>query len=357
MAKILHIACENYAGVPYSLVRAERMLGLNSEIITLYETRHSISDCKSLNLPFASGFLPELLRRFTGSTDIFGNTRYKGAERPPVWNPERGNFFFFIRDALWRKILVRKNVEKMLDDFDILVLDGGVGLLRSGELVLNWYNRKGKLVSIFYGDDLRRRGVMRKIDEISKFVFTFEFDHTLIHPRAKFLFYPFFADEMPERKIIDDGKIRIGHSPTRRASKGTDAILEVLKKIADRHKNVEIVLIEGMTYKEALIKKSELDIFIDQIGELGYGISGLEALAMGIPTIVEIQPDFERFLGKHPFVNADRNFLEKAVEKLIADKNLRDEIGEFGKNWVKEVHNPIKAAEVIFEHYKKAGWL
>ncbi len=357
MAKILHIACENYAGVPYSLVRAEQMLGLRSELLTLYETGRAEPDGASLKLPFAAGFLPKILRHFTGSTDTFGNTRYSGAEKPPIWRPQQGKFLFDTRDALWKWILRRKKIPKMLDDYDILVLDGGVGFLRSGKFVLNWAQQHKKLVSIFYGDDLRRRGVIEDIDEKSRFVFTFEFDHTLIHPRAQFLFYPFFADDMPRRKIIEDEKIRIGHSPTRRASKGTDAILAVLKRIAEKRKNVEIVLIEGLSYKEALIKKSKLDIFIDQLGELGYGISGLEALAMGIPTVVELLPDFERFLKKHPFAIADKNSLENVLEKLIESKNLRSEMGESGKKWVKNVHEPVRTAEIIAETYKKTGWI
>ncbi len=357
MTKILHIACENYAGVPYSLVRAERMLGLHSELLTLYETGRAEPDSISLKLPFAAGFLPRILRHSTGSTDVFGNTRYNGAEKPPVWRPRRGKFLFNVRDFLWEWILERKEIPKMLEGYDILVLDGGSGFLRSGEFVLNWAQQNEKLTSVFYGDDLRRRGIIKDIDEKSKFVFTFEFDHTLIHPRAQFLFYPFFTDDIPQRKILDDGKIRIGHSPTRRASKGTDVILAVLKRIVEKHKNVEIALIEGLPYKEALHKKSKLDIFIDQLGELGYGISGLEALAMGIPTVVELMPDFERFLQKHPFAVADKNSLENVVEKLIESKNLRDEMGEIGKEWVKKVHNPVRTAEIIAEKYKKAGWI
>ena len=38
--KELHIASENFAGVPYSLVRAERKVGIDSDIITLMPSKY-----------------------------------------------------------------------------------------------------------------------------------------------------------------------------------------------------------------------------------------------------------------------------------------------------------------------------
>ncbi len=355
--RILHIACENYAGVPYSLVRAERMLGYNSDIIVLLRSGSGHPCENVLGLPLAKGVFPELLRHITGSTQIFENTRYKGQERPPLWKPKWGKFLFSIRDHIWKGILRRHGIPDMLKNYDIIVLDGGVGFLRSSEFIANWAREKGRLAVIFYGDDLRRRGAIPEIEKLAKLFFTFEFDHTLIHPKVRFLFYPFFADEMPERRISDDGILRIGHSPTKRASKGTDAIIKVLQEISRVHKNVRAVLIEGLPYPQALHKKSELDIFIDQIGELGYGISGLEALAMGIPTVVELMPDFEKFLGPTPFVNVNEKNLYEKLDALIKDANMRDELGNWGAEWVRDVHNPQKAAEAVEEEYKRIGWL
>ncbi len=358
MAKILHITSENFAGVPSALVKAERLIGLESDIIAILDTGRGHPCENVLNLPFSKGFLPGILRYMTGSTRTFGNTRYKGIERPPVWRPKIwGKLLFCLRDALWKTILIRKHIVEKLLRYDIIVLDGGVGFQRNRNFLLGTEKSKDRIVSIFYGDDLRRRGVIPDVERNSKLVFTFEFDHTLIHPRAKFLFYPFFIEEMPPKCKIDDGKIRIGHSPTRRASKGTDVILSVLSRIKKDFKNVEIVLIEKMSYKDALLKKSELDIFIDQLGELGYGISGLEAMAIGIPVVVQLMPDFDRFLGKHPFVLADKDTLEKELKKLITDKERRTEMGKMGIEWVKDVHDPIKCANTIANEYQKLSWI
>ena len=162
---------------------------------------------------------------------------------------------------------------------------------------------------------------------------------------------------MPKPGKITDGQIRIGHSPTRRSTKATDTILAILNKLAEKFKNIEIILIENLPYRQSLLKKSKLDIFIDQLGELGYGISGLEALAMGIPTVCEILPDFENFLGEHPFINTNAKNLEKVLIELIENLKMRAEFGEKGKLWVRKVHNPIDAIEPLLEIYRKEGWL
>ena len=355
--KVFHIATENFAGVPYSLVRAERLVGLDSHLITLSPPVRGHPQEEHIKLPFFRGFLPGFLRTLTKSTKPMGTTRYKGEERPPKWNPTSwGKLLFGLRDKLWEPILRRAGFPGRLDAYDIVVLDGGVGLLRSGKFVLDWASKHGKLVIIYYGDDLRRRGALPELENAAKLIYTFEFDHTLIHPRAKFLFYPFFSDDMPVRSKVA-GEIRIGHSPTLRASKGTELIIRTVEKLERRYKNLKLILIEKMSYRDALRLKATVDIFIDQITELGYGISSLEALAMGIPVVVKLLPDFEQFLGEHPFVKADEKTLEIVLERLIIDDVFRDKCGKHGYEWVRKVHSPLRAAQTIVNDMRRLGWL
>lgn len=356
---VLHIALENCAGVPYSLVRAERMAGLNSIFFTLSPPLQDREFDTPLSLPFYGGFLPRILRRLGKSMGETTNRRYYGQERPPLWKPTKwARKLFALRDYLWENILVRRGIDKVVESADIIALDGGTDFVRSSKFVLPWAEKHNNRVAVFYyGEDLRRRGAIEEIEKIAPLVFTFEFDHTLIHPRAKFLFYPFFIEDIPERKIIGDGKIRIGHSPTNRKAKGTDRIVDAIRKISKKFRNVEIVLIEKLSYRDALEKKSTLDIFIDQIGELGYGISGLESLAMGIPTAVQIMPDFEKFLGEHPFVLVDDKIIEEVLACLVKNPDMREEYGRKGKSWVAKVHSPIGVAQKVIAEYQRLGWL
>lgn len=359
MPKILHIAQENYAGVPYSLVRAERMMGVESILFTIAPPLQDREFDTALGLPFYSGFIPRFFRKIAKSTAQSSNKRYCGNEIPPMWKPKGWvRKLFSMRDYLWEKILLRRGIDRIVDSADIIALDGGADFVRSSKFVLQWAEKHNNKVAIFYyGDDLRRRGAIESIENIVQVVFTFEFDHTLIHPRAKFLFYPFFVDDIPPREVIRDNKIRIGHSPTNRAAKGSDRIIRAIRNISRKFSNVEAVIIENLPYNDALKRKSKLDIFVDQIGELGYGISGLEALAMGIPVAVQIMPDFEKVLEEHPFVKINERDIEEVLAWLIENPEVREEYGRKGKDWVAKVHSPMRVAQQVISEYQRLGWL
>jgi hypothetical protein len=69
-------------------------------------------------------------------------------------------------------------------------------------------------------------------------------------------------------------------------------IIEAVTNLA-KSKDIELVLIEGLKYRDSLVLKAGCDLFIDQLGELGYGVSALESMALGIPTMNEIHSDNE----------------------------------------------------------------
>ena len=78
-------------------------------------------------------------------------------------------------------------------------------------------------------------------------------------------------------------------------------------------KEIEFDLIENVTNRVALKKKSKLDIFIDQIGDKGgwgYGMNSIESLSMGICTLTEMNQSYEDFINDHPFVNVNKSSLE-----------------------------------------------
>jgi len=355
---ILHIAPQNFAGVPYEIVEAERKRGIDSWLITMWPHPYGFGEDECLDLPFAANDLTRLFQRLFKTTPKTRNIRRIGlSELPPKWNGHKfpANMLFNLRDALWRPKYRKAGFPQRLDKFDIVVLDGGLPLLRSGKWILEWAHRGGRLVTTYYGTDLRQHGVIPAIDEAAKAVFVMEFDHTLIHPEAVWLPFPFDPSGLPKANP-PGGPIRIGHVATNRSAKGTDSIIAAIDKLARKIK-IEPVIIERMPHDKTIELKSTCHIFIDQLGELGYGISGLESLAMGIPTVVQLLPDHEKFLGKHPFVVADSKSLSDVLEKLAGDPELRREKGDFGRRWVREFHDPNRAIDIILNKYSKLGWL
>jgi len=348
--KILHFAVENYAGVPGNMVKAERELGHESYLITLYRSSQRFNDediC--LNLPFVAKKYMKYMKSFLFPEERrIANVRKDEKIGTPTWKP--ANVFidrlFKLRDKYWeRKIRNVLNSIKV-DTFDVLFLDGGAGFLRSGRIVQELKNLGIKIVVCYYGSDLRTRGIIPSVDRMADYRFTVEYDHTILYPEAQFIFAPFELAEYAKPVCRQTEKIRIGHAPTNRLIKGTNGILKQLYQLQRRYP-IEIVLIENLPHQQALSLKESCDIFIDNIGELGYGINGLEALAMGIPTAVEILPDFEEFLGDHPFINISKDTIVEKLIPFIQSEELRKEYGDRGNKWVRDHHDPIKVVKKV----------
>jgi hypothetical protein len=351
--KILHFAIENYARVPANLVKAERELGHESYLMTLYRTFQRFDDedyC--LDLPFvATSSINHLRKLLSPRTTDVTNLRREEAQGVPTWKPTSAfvGKLFALRDFVWER-RVRSTLKSIgIESFDVISLDGGAGFLRNGKIVRELKDKGIKIVTCYCGSDLRTRGIIPTIEEIADCRFTFEFDHTLLYPDLKFLYFPFVLGQYDPPQPTPKKPIRIGHAPTNRVAKGTAEILESLDELAKSYP-IEVVLIENLPHKQALSLKAGCDIFVDTVGELGYGVNSLEALAMGIPSAVEILGDFEKVLGDHPFIKVSRDTIVDNLKPYIESEELRKKSSEKGRAWVQARHDPLNVSREMISH-------
>jgi glycosyltransferase involved in cell wall biosynthesis len=361
---ILHVAVENTCGIPLELVRAHRRHGHRANLITYVRSKRGYGDDLCLDYPFAGTPLLEKVKKTLKVGTWVRQVEYGSLEpeKPPVRVPksllEKG--FLAARDLLWERRLARAVREWNLLDYDIYHLEGGVGFLSSGGFVKELKARGKKIVTMYYGSDLRLRGLFPEVDAASDLDLTIEYDHLRLAPKLTFVFLPL---DVSRFAVTDPGReekpVRIGHSPTRRELKGTDAVIRAIEEVKRRHE-VELVLIEGMPYEEAVRRKSTCHIFIDQVGNkggTGYGTSSVEALAMGIPTLTDIAPDMVEFLPGHPFVLATPQTLAEKIVPLVVSPEARREKGREARAWVMRTHHSDTVAERIYALYAMKGWI
>lgn len=86
------------------------------------------------------------------------------------------------------------------------------------------------------------------------------------------------------------GPIVVAHSPSVRSKKGTELILRALEQ-AQREFGIEIELIEGVSFKDAIARRARAHIFVDQLNPEvgGFGCSAVEAMAQGCAVIADIR--------------------------------------------------------------------
>ncbi len=353
MLKILHLAPQNYAGVPYSFYEMHNSCGDFSRLITFHKNPLNFPEDICLELPLPNFQLAQRWR-----SKKVSDREVEKVKDAPVFKSKNvfEKIYFDFYDNL-RKGKVNKAVEEFkLNDFDIIHYDAGLDFFRNASLAKKWKKEGKKIVCCYFGSDLRIRGIIKELDEISDLNITSEFDHLELKKDLHYLFYPYDPSELPKRNNKENEAVTIIHSPTNRKYKGTELIISVIEKIK-KEKKIKFLLKENIGRAELLEIKSKCDISIDQVGGsmggTGYGKAGLETLAMGIPTITNMNVSYKSWLPENPFVvanNADE--LYKKLIELIDNRNFRNEIGKKGIDWVKKYHGYNQVNEKLKELYK-----
>jgi glycosyltransferase involved in cell wall biosynthesis len=147
-----------------------------------------------------------------------------------------------------------------------------------------------------------------------------------------------------------DEEFTVIHTPGLRESrkKGTD----IVKKVVDKFKDIKFKIYGKNNFipnEQILHEKKKSHVCIDKITDDemlgsagvmgGMGMSALEAIFSGIPTICSMQDTPSDGLGRynHPPAIDVRNEaeLEKELEKLSTDKDYYNEISNKTKEWAK----------------------
>ncbi len=360
--KVLHIAPENTAGVPYNVMNMQNMFGMASRLITFYKIPFNFPEDICLNLTLPRSKLAMKWREYKQSKlqDNIKEQEINKWTHLPYFSPKNP------MEEAYMKMRESKNKGKFLkalkeaggEEFDIIHFDGGIDFFADSHLAKAWKLKGKKIVNCYFGDDLRTRGIVKVMDELSDLNLTFEYDHTLRHPNINFLFFPFDNSNVnfiPDDTFSARQKIRIVHSPTHRVIKGTPEILNAIEAVK-KSRDIEFILIENTPREKVIEIKRTCHIAIDQIGNrggTGYGINSLETLSMGLPTITDMNCGMDEWLPENPFIvaNAD-NLADKLVE-------LIDNLESFNKKriglreWVDKYHSYNSVFGKLSEYYKK----
>ena len=148
------------------------------------------------------------------------------------------------------------------------------------------------------------------------------------------------------------GKLRIGHAPTDRGIKSTEALIAAVKRVP----NAELVLIERQPWDACLKVKGTVDVLFDQV-LLGYGNNAIEAWGMGLPVICGGPPDtlaeMRNRFGELPFYEATEDTIYEALMEL-SDEVTRKEFGERGRAHAERFHADRVVVELMTPVYEQA---
>jgi hypothetical protein len=155
-----------------------------------------------------------------------------------------------------------------------------------------------------------------------------------------------------------DGKVRIVHCPTNRELKHTDLLIKVVDELrAEGNTRLELVIVEGATWRESLLAKAGADIVFDQL-LYGYGCNSVEAWAMRKPVIGGADAwTLDRMAAMFPaipFEEATEKTLKDVVLRLVKSKAAREDAADRGYQHVRKYHDELPALERLAELYHEA---
>lgn len=151
-----------------------------------------------------------------------------------------------------------------------------------------------------------------------------------------------------------DRPLVVLHAPSDPRIKGTAVLVRAVEAVARRHP-VDFRLVTGVTHEQVVRELRGADIVVDQLNSATSGVFALEAMALGLPVLGEVDgsalPPSQTDL---PVVRVTPETLEGELEALVLDPARRKRLAEEGRGYVTRNHDPVTVAAIVLEIYLHA---
>ena len=152
-----------------------------------------------------------------------------------------------------------------------------------------------------------------------------------------------------KKNIIENEpqKVRfmLGYHNDRMDIKGTDKILEALKRVVERNRDkAEMVLVSNVPYSEYLERLYGSHVLLDQLYSYTPSTNALLGMARGMVAVSGAEPEYYDFIGErdnHPIINISpliEGDIEDKLEWIIKNKSLLPELSRRSAEFVSK-HN------------------
>ncbi len=155
-----------------------------------------------------------------------------------------------------------------------------------------------------------------------------------------------------------DGRVRLGHSPTRKDLKNTEDLLAVHARLKRELPRLDLDVIDDATHERCLARKQACDLVFDHMQGY-YGMSSLESLSHGVPVIAGLDDwnmaairDFFQ-CDDLPWVPARTpDELENALRRLATDEGERRRIGLASRSFMETVWSEKRLTAALNAFYE-----
>lgn len=358
--KVLH-GPVNVGNQPWALSRAERALGLDSEVVVAFQTWLNYGTDRVLTpLPYSRDPRHRWARLAFG---IEASARYD------VIHYYFGQSYVYRAGRVSRISFADLKLARRLGRRLFMTLQG-CDVRRAGAS-----NRRNAVTMCREGgcgafaqciavlDEVRSQ----LVDEILPlcdrvFYLNPELGHEIAKPNIRSDFLPYAScDIRAIRPALPSQRKRpiILHAPSDRAIKGSDLIEATLQRLSSRF-DFDYRAVTGVPHDEALQLYRDADLVIDQIQAGWYGGFAVEVMAMGKPVACYVREEDlahapAALVADLPVLRIDPRTLEADLGRILAARACWSQVGQRSRAFVERWHDPQRIAASLKRCYETPG--
>lgn len=350
--RVLHCPTDT-GGHAWGLSRAERSLGVESDVMVRRSSRHGFPTDVSLRLREGSlaaqvarvcAFVARAIRRY----DVFHFNWGMSIVDHRYWN------IHYLELPLLKRL--GKRIVMTFQGCDARIKTESrerFSTSACAECDVAWCTER--LDRIRWR---RVRKVFRYVDRI------FALNPDLLHflPGGEFLPYAsvnpaeWLPDGVHRARPSASNAIRILHMPTNRSIKGTRYVERACTALKAQGFPVELELVEGVPHAWVKQLIRQADLVIDQVLVGWYGAFAVEAMALKKPVLCYLrEEDVKQFIpfgDRIPIVRTTKETLAEDLARLLKDVASWEKIGDAGRCFVEEWHDPVRIASRTISAYQ-----
>lgn len=146
------------------------------------------------------------------------------------------------------------------------------------------------------------------------------------------------------------------HVPTEPWVKGTEEIETAFENLRQQGLRFEFRKMRQLAQTDFYRELADCDVYVDELRCGSHGVTAVEAMAAGKPTITYIRPDLlDKYPYDMPLVSANPDSIEETLRQLIEDPQTRVRLAHESRQYVEKYHDSLVVARDMMDIYRQVG--
>lgn len=146
------------------------------------------------------------------------------------------------------------------------------------------------------------------------------------------------------------------HVPTEPYVKGTEEIVAAFDTLKTEGLCFEFRLKRRLTQVEFYKELASCDVYVDELRCGSHGVTAVEAMAAGKPTVTYIRSDLiDKYPTEMPLVNANPDTILAVLRQLILDPTGRSDVACRSRQYAEQYHDATVVARDMLDTYRQIG--